>query len=244
LDLPYNVFVKGLMFEREGTPRYYREAAKHFDRMYARVGLLSGTSTSLGTLGIAKVVVYWKEYFKDDPLYDNIMSLLLWRGIQEEGWFPVPKNSHDGNPNTVGTLEDEFSGLRIDCSAKASAPTMTIDERELLGISTDQISELATTVLSHAYGGGAHADQRETRDSVVCEFITKVKKQNEKISHYLHHTSTASVARSIKVQAFAVQCEYFVKAIETEQYWKESKDNIDRDFNHLIACLKGLKATL
>lgn len=79
--------------------------------MYGLLERLFGNSQTFGALGIAKIVLFlWKEHFQGDPLYQNVMTWLLLRGNEQEGWFPgTDYSSYNHRP-----LEEQFSGLRVE----------------------------------------------------------------------------------------------------------------------------------
>jgi hypothetical protein len=60
---------------------------------------------TFGALKIARVVLLWRRYFKESPLFRQITSLLLERGSSQEGWF-------QGGANDLH-LEESFTRLHI-----------------------------------------------------------------------------------------------------------------------------------
>src|SRR6266498_1950314 len=92
LELPYGGCQGSypVMFADDPEAKTIRREAEILRTMYYWLRHLSGTSRTFGTLGIARaVLILWKKHFKRSPLYEQVTSLLLERGSQQEGWFPA-----------------------------------------------------------------------------------------------------------------------------------------------------------
>jgi hypothetical protein len=74
--------------------RYSEEKPKSFRRCTIGWNIwleyLAGQSYIFGALGIVEAILFlWKEYFKINPLYEQVTTLLLFRGSEQQGWFPT-----------------------------------------------------------------------------------------------------------------------------------------------------------
>jgi len=67
-----------------------RRKAKILSAIYDWFGCLAGQPRTFGALGIAEAVLFpWKEHFKENPLYEQVITLLLSRDSEQQGWFPT-----------------------------------------------------------------------------------------------------------------------------------------------------------
>jgi hypothetical protein len=90
-------------------------------------GYLAGRSHTFGALGIAEAVLFlWKEYFKTNPLYEQVTTLLLFRGSEQQGWFPTA--------NHKLLIEEELSELQIISPKFPGLMTAAPDSHEIFEV--------------------------------------------------------------------------------------------------------------
>jgi hypothetical protein len=80
------------MFAESSEQEVLRRKAKILSTMYNWLEYLAGQSYTFGALGIAEAVLFlWKEHFETNPLYEQVTTLLLFRGSEQQGWFPTAR---------------------------------------------------------------------------------------------------------------------------------------------------------
>ncbi|SPJ74785.1 uncharacterized protein FTOL_04516 [Fusarium torulosum] len=105
----------------DSTPEEAMKDCSHaFSTMYQCFSNLSKGECSPGSLAIAKIMnFYWKDFFKQEPLFRQIAWLLRMKGCQQQEWI-TPK------PNTL-----KLDGSIILLSIEERLERLTIREADL-----------------------------------------------------------------------------------------------------------------
>ncbi|KAF1992975.1 hypothetical protein P154DRAFT_583255 [Amniculicola lignicola CBS 123094] len=78
------------MFATSSEQEVLRRKAKILSTIYDRLEYLARQSFTVGALGMAEaVLLLWKEHFETNPLHEQVTTLLLLRGSEQQGWFPT-----------------------------------------------------------------------------------------------------------------------------------------------------------
>lgn len=93
------------MLNKSPERQVLKQSAKLSSKMYDWLRHLAGRSRTFSALGIATAVLYWKERFKDNPLYEQVTSLLSLRGSEIQCWFPTADHNLP--------IEEELAKLQI-----------------------------------------------------------------------------------------------------------------------------------
>jgi hypothetical protein len=201
---------------------------KAFDRMYIWFERLFGPSQTFGTLGIAKVVLFlWKEHFKDDPIYQQVMQWLLVRGNEQEDWFPSP--GHITLWRDELPLEDSFSRMRI---------TNPSNLREIIDTNKEWI-ELLSAALSLP-------QLEKVLDPSICRlYATLIDAQNARIAEYLRNSPMSNINDMLPIRALTNRCEILsIMFKDPENVAQRPKDELECDFQELLKCAKQLQILL
>lgn len=170
---------------------------KGFNAMYKSLSRLVGGGNSFGCLGIAKIVLFlWKRHFQDDPLYEQVRSLLLLQGNEQNDWFPR-------EPHPVShqrSLEDQLADLEIPERPVTSGNQRVSDEASRLAVQASETLKSADIL-----GEGLRAtliDIFERYNALVCK--------------YLSGTSMSEIKHAISIRAQLKTCEIFLSTFNDQ----------------------------
>ena len=126
-----------IKFADEPEHEIQRREAKILSTMYNWLEHLAGQSDTFGALGIATAVVFlWKEHFERNPLYKQVTTLLLFRGSEQQGRFPLACHS-------LPVIED-FSQLQLGSSDFLGWTTTVSYSPEYLRSTNERLSAFLT----------------------------------------------------------------------------------------------------
>jgi hypothetical protein len=129
-----------VMFADEPEHEVLRRKAKILSTMYDWLEYLAGQSYTFGALGIAEAVLFlWKEHFETNPLYEQVTTLLLFRGSEQQGWFPTA--------NHKLPVEEELSKLHIDSCKFPGCMTVALNSPKIFEVNKRAI-ECVSNALS------------------------------------------------------------------------------------------------
>lgn len=80
--------VLSVEFAEDEPHERFQKRERHFSKMNCCLQRLAEKPCTCGTLTIARILLYWIVYFRDDPLYEQVTSLLRHRGSEQLKWFP------------------------------------------------------------------------------------------------------------------------------------------------------------
>jgi hypothetical protein len=188
-----------------------RRKAKILSTMYDWLEYLAGQSYTFGALGIAETVLFlWKEHFETNPLYEQVTTLLLLRGSEQQGWFPTA--------NHKLPITEELSKFQISSSEFPGWTTMGLHSPEIF-----EINKQAVVCISNALAleegeevGKTHLVHTYT---LACnEIADLINTQNSLVDEYIHTSPLTQLSRALKIQKLATQCILLAKIIKRENY--------------------------
>jgi hypothetical protein len=188
-----------------------RRKAKILSTMYDWLEYLAGQSYTFGALGIAETVLFlWKEHFETNPLYEQVTTLLLLRGSEQQGWFPTA--------NHKLPITEELSKFQISSSEFPGWTTMGLHSPEIF-----EINKQAVVCISNALAleegeevGKTHLEHTYT---LACnEIADLINTQNSLVDEYIHTSALTQLSRALKIQKLATQCILLAKIIKRENY--------------------------
>ncbi len=208
-----------------------RREAKILSTIYDWLEYLAGQSNTFGALGIAEAVLFlWKEHFETNPLYEQVTTLLLLRGSQQQGWFPLANHSLP--------LTEELSKLQISSSKFPGWTTTVSHSPEIF-----EVNKRAVECTSHALAleeGGAmgKAHPVHTYCQTACNLIDK---QNSLVNDYIRLFPLTQLSRALKIQKLATQCAILAEIVKAEKYYlDEPKEKANEDLTLLRFYLQQL----
>ncbi|KAJ6116215.1 hypothetical protein N7523_005896 [Penicillium sp. IBT 18751x] len=170
-----------------------------FNATYESLSRLAGGSSSFGCLGIAKIVLFlWKRHFREDPLYEQVMSWLLSRGNEQKDWFPCepPRASHRRS------LEDYLSDLQI-----SERPVICDIQR--MTYEASLLAVQASETLRSAENLG---------EDLRAKMIDIYEKYNALVCKYLSGSSMSETKDAIPIRAQLKSCEVFLSTFSDQEY--------------------------
>ncbi len=187
--------------------------------MYDWLGYLAGQSRTFGALGIAEaVLLLWKEHFKKNPLYEQVTTLLLLRGSEQQGWFPTA--------NHKLPVEEELSKLQISSSEFPGwTTTMGLHSPEIF-----EVNKRAVVCISNALALEEGEEVVKTQLVHTCclaaynEIADLIDTQNSLVDEYIRTSPLTQLSRALKIQKLATQCILLAKIIKGENYYLDEPE--------------------
>ena len=196
-------------FAEESEHEVLRRKAKILSTMYDWLAHLAGESNTFGALGIADAVLFiWKEHFETNPLYEQVTRLLLFRGSEQQGWFPTAKHRL---PITEERFESQISSSEL-------------PGRTNLGLHSPKIfkaNKRAVVCITNALvlEGGGETEKTHTYSQAVCDEIADlVDHQNSLVDEFVRMSTMTQLSRVLKIQKLATQCNILAKIIRSDNY--------------------------
>ena len=212
-----------MKLENEPEHEVLRREAKILSTMYNWLEHLAGQSNTFGALGIATAVVLWKEHFNGNPLYRQVTTLLLFRGSEQQGWFPSANHS-------LPIMED-LSQLQISSSDFLGWTTTVSYSPEIF-----EVNKRAVKCISHALAlveGEAIAYCQ-----TACNLIDK---QISLVNNFIRPFSQTQLSRALKIQKLATQCTIRANIVKAENYnLDDPKEKTKEDLTRLRFYLQQL----
>ena len=221
------------MFANESKHEELRRRAKILSTMYDWLEHLAGQSNTFGTLGIAEAVLFiWKEHFETNALYEQVTRLLLFRGSEQQGWFPTAKHSLP--------ITEERLGSQISSSEFPGRTNMGPHSPEIF-----EANKRAVVCVTNALvlGGGEETEKTHTHSQAVCDEIADlVDHRNSLVDEFLRTSTMTQLSRVLKIHKIATQCKILAEIIKSENYCLGAPTDkfIYEDLEHLRFYLRQL----
>lgn len=202
-------------------------------------------SHTFGALGIARALFLWKRHFKLDPLYEQVASLLLVRGSQEEGWFPAAR--HDQIDSNELSVEDSLSQLQVTKTGNAAclrSAGKSVNLQHIQDLNSQSTKLASAALLTFTREREPSKDDRtQALSSGICyELAELVKRQNDLIKECLRYSSTTDLNNALQISGLVIQCEFLASIIKSEEYVTiELRDIMKEDFTRFIVYSEQLK---
>lgn len=204
-----------------------RREAKILWTMYDQLENLAGKSDTFGAYRTAKAVLLWEEYFETDPLYNQVTTLLLFKGSEQQGWFPTANDS-------LTSTEKNSDFLGWTSIGQHSPEIIEVNKRAVECISNalplEEGEEAGTT---HPVDTHCQATSNEIADLV--------EKQNSLVDEYLRPSPLTQFSGALKIQRMNTQCKILAQIMKCENYCvDEPKDKQYEDLMLLRSYLQQL----
>lgn len=189
--------------------------------MYEWLEYLASQSHTFGALGIAEAVLFlWKEHFMSSPLYEQINTLLLHKGSNQQGWFPTADHKLP--------LTEDLSRFHISSSDLPSCSTMSLHSSEIVKANRQAVVCISNTLASKEEEVVGETDVVHSSCRVACnEIADLIIVQNALIENYVRESTLTQVSHILKVQKLVAQCDLMARIIKLEEY--ESREEIHED---------------
>ena len=196
-----------LMFADWSEHEVLRGEAKELSTMYNWLEYLSGQSYTFGALGIAEAVLFlWKEHFGANPLYEQVTMLLLSRGSEQQGWFPM------GNHNLPVT--EDLSKFQISSSEFPGWTTMGSHSPEIF-----EVNKRAVECISNALAleEGKKAGETHVVHTYCLAACNEIADHIDLVDKYVRTSPLTQLSRALRIQNMATQCIMLAKIIKSEK---------------------------
>lgn len=220
-----------MIFEEWPEYKVLRREAKILSTMYDWLEHLAGKSYTFGALGIAEAVLFlWKEHFETNPLYEQVTTLLLLRGSEQQGWFPSANHSLP--------ITEELSKLQIRSSDFPGWTTMGWYSPEIFEVSKRAVECISNTLALEEGEATGKTHLLHTYCQAACDLIDK---QDSLVDEYIRTSPLTQLSRALKIQKLATQCIILAKIIKLEKYClDEPKEKKHEDLTLLRFYLQQL----
>jgi hypothetical protein len=210
--------------------------AKILSTMYNWLEYLAGQSRTFGALGIAEAVLFlWKEHFEKNPLYEQVTTLLLFRGSEQQGWFPTA--------NHKLPVEEELSKLQISSSEFSCWRAVALNSPEIFEVNKRAIIRISNALLTLEEGEEVvKTNQLHTFSVAACnEIADLIKTQNSLVDECIRTSPLTQLYSALKVWELATQCGILAEIIKSEKYFSdEPKEKKHEDLTLLLVYLRQL----
>lgn len=203
--------------------------------MYDWLEYLAGRSNTFGALGIAEAVLFlWKEHFETNPLYEQVTTLLLFRGSGQQGWFPTANHNL---PITEELFKSQISSSEFPGRTNMgphSPEIFEVNKRAVVcvtnALALEEGEEAGKTHLVHSY---CQAKCNEIADLIDT--------QNSLVDEFIRTSPLTQLSRVLKIHKMATQCRFLAEIIKWEKdCLDEPNDKIYEDLTLLHLCLQQL----
>ena len=223
------------MFAEWSEHEVLRRKAKILSTMYDWLEYLAGQSYTFGALGIAEASLFlWKEHFETNPLYEQVTTLLLFRGSGQQGWFPT------ANHNLP--ITEELSKFQISSSEFPGWTTMGPHSLEIFEVNKRAVVCISNALALEEREEGGKTHLVHTYCLAACnEIADLIDTQNSLVDEYIRTSPLTQLSRTLKIQKIATQCIILAKIIKREKYCSdEPKGEKHKDLTLLRFYLQQL----
>jgi hypothetical protein len=214
----------------------FKRKAKILSTIYDWLRHLAGQSRTFGALGIAEAVLFlWKEHFEKNPLYEQVHSLLLFRGSEQQGWFPTA--------NHKLPVEEELSKLQISSSKFPGRTTMALNSPEISEVNRRVIICISNALLT--LGEEEEVEKTNQVDELslaACHVIADlIETQNSLVHECIRTSPLTQLYGALRVWELATHCGTLAEIIKSEKYFSdEPKEEKYEDLTLLLVYLRQL----
>jgi hypothetical protein len=186
-----------------------------FDDMYRRLLQLSESPQPIGALSISRVVIYlWKKHFCQHPLYSQVMTMLIYRGNEQECWLPEP-------------IETQFSRINFENKQTSeNAFDQSITKRESAAI----FDASNTHVHDPEERQMLKKKLQETADLTLLQKLIGYAEEDCRIEKHLIDSSIYSLGSSLRICRLVSQIRFQIKILRMDDYIS----NISKDIEDFI----------
>jgi hypothetical protein len=213
-----------------------RRKAKILSTMYEWLGYLAGQSRTFGALGIAEAVLFlWKEHFEKNPLYEQVNSLLLFRGSEQQGWFPTGTHRLP--------VEEELSKLQISSSRFPGWTTMALNSPEISEVNRRVIICISNALLTLGKEEEVEKTNQVDKFSLAAcnEIADLIETQNSLVDECIRTSPLTQLYGALRVWELATQCGILAEIIKSEKCFSdEPKEEKYGDLTLLLVYLRQL----
>jgi len=168
-----------------------RRKAKILSTIYDWLEYLAGQSYTFGALGIAQAILFlWKEHFDTNPLYEQVTTLLLFRGSEQQGWFLTA--------NHKLPIIEELSKFQISSSECNGWTTTGLHSPEII-----EVNERAVVCISNVLALEEGEEMGKTHLAACNEIADLIDTQNSLVYGYIRTSPLTQVSRALKIQKLA-----------------------------------------
>ena len=165
----------------------------------------------------------WKEHFETNPLYEQVTTLLLFRGSEQQAWFPT------ANHNVPITEKLRVFGWT----------TMGLHSPKIFRVNKQAIVCISNALALEEVEGVGKTHLVHTYCLAACKKIADlIDTQNSLVDEYICTSPLTQLSRALKIQKLATQCRILAEIIKRENYCldepKEKK--YTRRFDHCFEC--------
>jgi hypothetical protein len=225
-----------LIQDKRSERRLFKQKTKILSPMYNWLRHLAGQSRTFGTLSIAKAVLFiWKEHFEKNPLYEQVHSLLLLRGSEQQGWFPTAIHKLP--------VEEELSKLQISSSKYPGRTTMALNSPEISEVNTRVVTCISNALLT--LGEEEEVEKTNQADKLslaaYSEIADLIETQISLIHECIRTSPLTQLYGALEVWELATYCDTLAKIIKSEKYFSdEPKEKKHEDLTLLLDYLRQL----
>ena len=198
-----------VIFANESEHKVLRRKAKILSTMYDWLEHLAGQSNTFGALGIAEAVLFiWKEHFETNPLYEQVTRLLLFRGSEQQGWFPTAKHKLPITEERFESQNSTSEFLGRTNLGPHSPGILKANKRAVVCITNALMLE-----------GGGETEKTHTYSQAVCDEIADlVDHQNSLVDEFVRMSTMTQLSRVLKIHKMVTQCNIVAEIIKSDNY--------------------------
>jgi hypothetical protein len=201
--------------------------------MYDWLRYLAGQPRTFGALGIAEAVLFlWKEHFEGDPLYEQVTTLLLFRGSEQQGWFPTA--------NHKLPAAEELSRLPMSNSEVLGWMTVPLNSPAIFEANKRAVMCISSALL--ALGEGEEVGSTDSFCLAACnEIADLIETQNALVDECIRTSPLTQLHLALRIRNLVTQCGILAEIIKCEKYFSdEPKEKKHEDLTLLRYYLKQL----
>ena len=188
---------------------------KSFDDMHQRLMQLSEFAQPVGALSISVVVAHlWKSYFNSHSLYEQVMTMLVARGNEQECWLPSKTHAVPAE-----AIESTFSRMNLkDTQIWPGSFDRSISDRDSAAVPN------ASNTHAHCLEERQMLKQQLQRkaDPTLLQKMIKYVEEDCLIEKHLNKCSIYNLGSSLRICRLVSQIKFQIEILRLDDY--NSKD--------------------